>query len=123
MDALTMVRNKVFASANGARTDVKKLLIIITDSIGSADQEMMDISNELRSQGISFLVIGVGTKVDKTVITKMAGSSLYAATAATTSELTTKKFVQKMYISGGEAGMRSFLYLSVCLSLFYFCSV
>ena len=105
-EAFKLVKEKLFKSGNAARKDASKLLVVLTDGV-SDGSEVIKIADELRTQGISIIMIGVGTSVDATLLANIAGSARYSAVVEEEDDLTSKKFILKMYTTGGVAGKKN----------------
>ena len=82
--ALRLTQKEVFTLNSGARPGVPKVLILLTDGSQTLDEdaeEPSEISTELRNAGIPIIVIGIGSGVNRTELTNIAGSkeNVYAA--------------------------------------------
>ena len=116
--ALSLAKDEAFTVENGGRLEVKNLLILITDGLGSQGG-VVDIATELQNKGIDLLVIGVGQEVDVDILDKIAGKNAPAPIVKTFDELATKKFVGEMYQAGGDIGR--YLYPGLTASIFILC--
>ena len=88
--ALRLTQRELFAPENGARPGIVKILILLTDGSQTADNDAEDpgdIAEEIRKSGVSILVVGVGSGVDKKELDHMAGGKGKAFTAISFDEL------------------------------------
>lgn len=111
--SLTLARQDVFQPANGGRPDANQVLIILTDGVenaGSKQPEAINLAFDIRSQGVTILVIGVGDKVKPATLDEMGGGQntpAPASLAKTPDELKTRKFIHQMVQRSGELGLYS----------------
>ena len=74
--ALRAAQKELFTSQNGGRKDTAKFLVLFTDGPQSKTDGAEDpvrIANELRSDGITILVIGWGSNVNSRDLLRIAG--------------------------------------------------
>lgn len=96
--ALGLARDEMFLVKNGARSNIPKLLILMTDGSQSADRDAQDpaaIAKEIRDMGINVIVIGIGNGVDTTELEALSGQDNWYK-AKSFSELISDGFVRKM---------------------------
>merc|ERR1712168_1452028 len=73
--AFRLTQQEMFTDANGARANVPKILILLTDGSQTADadaEDPGDIADELRAVGISLIVVGIGAGTNQTELNHMA---------------------------------------------------
>ncbi len=83
--ALKLAKDELLLSKNGARENVPKLLVLLTDGKQTDDADAIDpgnIATELKQSGVRLIVIGIGNEVDDKELLHMAGekSNIYKAT-------------------------------------------
>lgn len=93
--ALKEVKENLFTKENGARAGVKKIVILLSDGhqTGKGAKDPTKMAEQLRDDGISVIVIGIGNLDDKLV--KLAGEdNFYLASNFTI--LTSQDFIENM---------------------------
>ena len=76
--ALRFTREELFSIVNGARTGVPRLIIVIIGSSQTRDgvaEDPKKIAEELKSEGISIVVIAIGDEVEQSEIEYIFGAS------------------------------------------------
>ena len=76
--ALRFTREELFSIVNGARTGVPRLMIVIIGSSQTRDgvaEDPKKIAEELKSEGISIVVIAIGDEVEQSEIEYIFGDS------------------------------------------------
>uniref|UniRef100_T2MJF2 Collagen alpha-6(VI) chain n=1 Tax=Hydra vulgaris TaxID=6087 RepID=T2MJF2_HYDVU len=94
--ALRLAQKEVFELENGARPGVAKILFLLTD--GSQTQERgsenpVAIANELRSAGVTIIVIGITNAVNVSELSDIAGGEENAYAAESFEKLKDVKFL------------------------------
>ena len=95
--ALRMAQKEMFSLGNGARPGIPKLLILLTDGSQTQDlgaEDPGDIAEQLRQDGISVLVVGIGSGVNATELAHIGGGAKNVYSAATFDELIGSDFVE-----------------------------
>lgn len=93
--ALRITQRRMFMKANGGRSGVSKLLILLTDgtqTISSRAEDPAVVAEELRQSGINLIVVGMGHGVNRPELEKIAGSAAMTYTVGTFSDLFTDSF-------------------------------
>ena len=88
---------QLFSLANGARTNVVRLMVLITDGSQSrlrGARDPAEIAQYIRSKGIQLLVIGIGNGINKKELGRIAGGTWYSA--KNWDELKSGEFLHKM---------------------------
>ena len=97
--ALRTTQREMFLTANGARTGIPKILVLITDGAQTRKRNYEEpalIAAELRNSGIYLVVVGVGTKVKRDELVSIAGDEKRVFTSASFEELITDDFIEKI---------------------------
>ena len=98
--ALTVVMNEMFKKANGARDGVPRVLFVLTDGTQTKDRGAVDpasIASELRKKlGVRLFVIGMGTGVNPTQLSLIAGGPSSVFLAKTLNQLQSADFIGKI---------------------------
>ena len=97
--ALKLARDDMFNTENGGREDVPKMLILLTDGSQTQDADAEDpalFADEIRSKGISLLVVGIGRGVNMAELSRMAGGEGNVFTADSFDQLIREDFVEKL---------------------------
>ncbi|XP_057306435.1 collagen alpha-5(VI) chain-like isoform X2 [Hydractinia symbiolongicarpus] len=105
--ALRVAQKDLFSISNGGRPGVPKILILLTDGSQTPDadaEEPGDIADELRKQGITILVVGIGSGVNSTELAHIAGKTDNVFSAASFDQLVGNEFVDKIKEGGCAAG-------------------
>jgi len=97
--ALVKARDELFATSNGARDGVHKTLVVITDGHQSYNEhDVVDpcgISDKMRDDGVTLVVVGIGSGVHQKELDEMAGGKDKAFLAATFDDLLQQRFIEK----------------------------
>ena len=105
--ALKVVNEDMFSESNGARRDVTKMLILLTDGSQTKDADAVDpgkLAKLLRQRGIHILSVGIGEDVDIDELTHIAGSPDRVYTAADFDQLIEGNFIKKVVYKSCETG-------------------
>ena len=114
--ALRLAQKELFALKNGGRPTIPKILILLTDGSQTPGADAEDpavVADELRYDGITVLVVGIGKGINALELGKIAGGSDKTFTAASFTDLMAVDFVANVTDTSCVAGM-------VYLLLFYF---
>ena len=113
--ALRLAQDQLFTVENGGRPSKPKVLILLTDGSQTKDVDAEDpsiIANELRSNGIKVLVIGIGGGVDPEELQRLADNPSNVFSAASFEELISSEFVDSVTKrSCGVGKYVSYLYI------------
>lgn len=74
--ALTVAKTDMFNSQNGARENVTKVLVLMTDGSQTQTDDITDplvVAEELRELGIHLFAVGIGDEVNQTELMNIAG--------------------------------------------------
>nr|KAG5708598.1 hypothetical protein BaRGS_033019 [Batillaria attramentaria] len=71
-EALQFVDKELFLPENGARPDVARVVVVITDGESRKAQETLEAARALRDHGATIFAIGVGSKIDVQELRAMA---------------------------------------------------
>lgn len=107
--ALEMAKDSMFDQKNGARVDVPKILILLTDGSQSPSSDAIDpavLAKKIRNTGIKLLAIGIGKGINQTELEHIAGSSQSTFQATTFDEITTSNFITKVASGSCRKGKR-----------------
>lgn len=82
--ALKLARKELFAVENGARQNVPKFVILLTDGSQTKDADAVDpalIAEQIRKSGVKMVVIGIGRSINGSELLNIAKekSSLFLA--------------------------------------------
>ena len=105
--ALKVVNEDLFSESNGARRDVTKMLILLTDGSQTKDADAVDpgkLAKLLRQRGIHILSVGIGEDVDIDELTHIAGSPDRVYTTADFDQLIEGNFIKKVVYKSCETG-------------------
>jgi len=97
--ALRMTQKELFATKNGGRPGVKKVLIVLTDGTQTRSRMAEDpgaVADELREAGLPVIVIGIGKEIDQKELDCMAGGDGKGIMASSFDELIGGKFIGKL---------------------------
>lgn len=89
----------MFASENGGRGGVSKLLILLTDGTQTKAHDAEDpalIAEELRNMGMTFIVVGMGAGINPTELVRIAGGHDKSFTADSFTDLLDAKFIKNV---------------------------
>ena len=114
--ALRLAQKEMYTVENGARKNVPKILILLTDGSqskrGDDVEEPKLIADILRSKGIRLVVIGIGSGVKQDELENIAGGQENVYSAASFDQLLSQDFVDQVTVKECEAGK---LHCSICL--------
>merc|ERR1712226_369002 len=74
--SLRLVQKEMFKKESGAREDSPKLLVLLTDGSQTKDadaEEPAEIADELRTEGVNSIVVGIGRYTDPVELLHLAG--------------------------------------------------
>lgn len=74
--ALRLTQKEMFLAANGARTNMPKVVVLLTDGSQTKApgfESPVKVANELRSSGITLIVVGMGAGVKPRELADVAG--------------------------------------------------
>lgn len=99
-DAIRYTGEQVFSQNSGARGDVPRIGVLITDG-GSADPTAaISAAEKARTENISIIVVGVGNKVNNAELGQIANSpsmeNLFAVHSYDNLDSITKKLMEQM---------------------------
>ena len=106
--AFRLVQSEMFAKENGGRENVPKLLILMTDGSQTEDlgaEDPADIADELRADGITVIVVGVGADVDPQELNFIAGGDDKTFTVSSFDQLINSDFTEKLTSATCDVGM------------------
>ena len=106
--ALLLAQVELFSSSNGARPGVPKILVLLTDGSQTQDSDAIDpgdVADDIRSNGIRVLVIGIGAGVNQTELEHLGGGKENTFSAASFDELISGEFIKKVTDKNCEVGM------------------
>ena len=109
--ALRLAQKELFAVKNGGRPTIPKILILLTDGSQTPGKDAEDpavIANELRYDGITVLVVGIGKGINPGELGKIAGGADKAFTASSFTDLTHGDFVANVTDTSCVAGTLDF---------------
>ena len=118
--ALRLTQAEMFKESNGARALLPKLLILLTDgsqTAGADAEDPGDIADELRKDGVSVIVVGIGRGVKQTELDHMAGSKDNSFSAASFDELIGGDFIKQLTEKSCEVGKKRSILIS-CLFVY-----
>ena len=124
--ALRMTQQEMFTAANGGRSEVKKIIIILTDGVQTRKdvtdlEEPSSVAKELRNMGYTVLAVGIGNGADENELAAITGDGNHVYTADTFEELVTEEFLEKVNKKGCEEGNYISFFTNVIKSLHSFC--
>ena len=105
--ALRLAQNELFDEENGARFQVNKILIMLTDGSQTQDDESEDpamIAQEIRDSGIQMLTIGIGPGTNISELTRIAGSRQNSYSTESFDKLLEENFLQSISSAGCKKG-------------------
>ena len=105
--ALKVVNEDLFNESNGARKDVTKMLILLTDGSQTKGSDAVDpgkIAKVLRQRDIHIVSVGIGDEVDVDELTHITGDEDRVYTVADFDELITGRFIRKIVSKSCETG-------------------
>lgn len=97
--ALRLAQREMFKTANGARPDKPKVLVLLTDGEQTTKYQVEDpapVVKELRAQGVNVLVVGMGRYVKESSLIKIAGSADKAFRVTQFKDLISPAFIGQM---------------------------
>ncbi len=101
--ALKLARDELLQSKNGARVNVPKLLVLLTDGTQTRTADAVDpaiVAAELRQLGVRLVVIGIGKNVNTQELLHMAGQKSNFYQASNFNELKSPAFVESVSKAG-----------------------
>ena len=105
--ALKVVDEDLFNESNGARKDITKMLILLTDGSQTKGSDAVDpgkIAKVLRQRDIHIVSVGIGDEVDVDELTHITGDEDRVYTVADFDELITGRFIRKIVSKSCETG-------------------
>ena len=76
LDSLNFANDRMFTSMNGARSDVKKSLIVFVNEKVKSDKSAIDsVGKKLKNSGINVIVIGLDPSLDRKNISAASPSN------------------------------------------------
>lgn len=114
--ALQQAKSEMFSSQNGARHDVSKILILLTDGTQTGQNSIDPAipAEELRKAGVYLVVIGIGDEINLEELKNMAGDTGKYYTAASFDELISYAFIRNVTTSSCPG--KIIVLLSFCIS-------
>ena len=106
--ALKLARAQFLSSKNGARRNVPKLIILVTDGSQTKATDAVDpmeIARELRQAGFKLIVVGIGTGIKIGELAKIAGNASNVFLANNFDALQSPSFVQHLSKKACDSGM------------------
>jgi len=104
--ALIKARDSLFARSNGARDGVNKAIVVITDGHQTYNAhgvtDPSDISNKMRDDGFTIVVVGIGSDVHPKELDDIAGGAGKSYRAATFDDLLEQPFIEEASKSACE---------------------
>ena len=97
--ALRLTQKELFTTENGARANLPKILIVLTDGSQTQTADAEDpaaIAAELRKSGITMIVVGMGGGVDKAELARIAGGDDKTFSAASFNDLLSDSFMKSV---------------------------
>jgi len=98
--ALVTARDELFSSTNGARENVPKLLILLTDGSQSKGGDAVDpgkVAKTIRQNDITILSIGIGNEVDNDELEHVAGDPSRVFNVPDFDKLAQAEFINKIW--------------------------
>ncbi|XP_059141676.1 uncharacterized protein LOC131929464 [Physella acuta] len=80
--ALDYIRTNVFGPLMGARVDVPRVVILLTDGQASHHNAAVDAGALLRQAGIAIVSVGIGSRIDATELEQISGDPSYVFKAS-----------------------------------------
>ena len=115
--ALKVSNDELFSVSNGARKDVPKILILLTDGSQTQDRDAVDpgkVAKTLRENDISIVTIGIGQGVNVDELEHIAGDKSRVYQADDFDKLIEGGFINNILQKSCETGkMHLFRRLSV----------
>ena len=97
--SLKVAHKQLFSTSNGARQGIPKILFLLTDGSQSKENDSEDpakIADEMRSEGIRIIAIGIGINVDQNALEDIAGGKSDTFSAKSFNELISKEFIKRV---------------------------
>jgi len=77
-DALNIADSQIFSSVNGARSNVPKVMIIVTDGVDTKNPgSTVGLAQQLKNKGYNIITVGVTNAIDVTKLQQIASTNLY----------------------------------------------
>ena len=96
--ALVQARDELFLEKNGARVNVPKVLIVLTDGTQTIDEDSLnpgEVADSLRLDGVKLISIGIGDKTDRAELLSIAGKQDNVFIAKDFDVLKSPKFIEE----------------------------
>ncbi|KAK0051441.1 cartilage matrix protein, partial [Biomphalaria pfeifferi] len=87
--ALKYARNEVFSSSMGARLDVPRIIILLTNGAATNHAQAVTEADLTRANGITIYAVGIGNKIDRLELQQITGDSSHVFTAVSYNDLET----------------------------------
>jgi len=76
-EALATANDILFSPSNGARSGVEQLCFVLTDGKSDNTQKTLAMADQLKSNGIKIIAVGVGNKVYVTGLERLQPVKLF----------------------------------------------
>ena len=86
----------MFTKENGARDDVPKLLVLLTDGSQTQSRNPEDpgvVAQEIRDEGIKLIVVGMGSSTDEAELLNIGGTAENVFSADNFNDLISDQFI------------------------------
>ena len=106
--AFRLAQQEMFSLPNGARPGIPKVLILLTDGSQTQDvgaEDPGEVAEQLRKDGVSILVVGIGSGVNTTELAHIAGSAANVYSAANFNDLISSNFIEDIKKGSCAEGM------------------
>lgn len=106
--ALRLAQTQMLKKENGARTGIKKLVLLMADGAQSGDSERPEtVAKEIRDAGVEIIAVGIGNRVDFDELVRITGDRKRVFTSSF-DDIASASFVGK--ITGATSDIiRSFM--------------
>lgn len=97
--ALRQARDDLFKSENGGRTNIPKMILLLTDGSQTMDSDAKDpgmIARQIRETGVKIVVIGIGNRINKAELLNIANEASHLYLAKDFEELKSPSFTAKI---------------------------
>ena len=105
--ALRLAQKELFDERNGARFQVNKILILLTDGSQTQDTDSEDpatIAKEIRDSGIQMLTVGIGPGTNGSELSRIAGGRQNTYSTENFDKLLEENFLQSVSSAGCKKG-------------------
>ncbi|KAH9515717.1 hypothetical protein Btru_011809 [Bulinus truncatus] len=85
--ALKYIRNVVFSRYMGARLDVPRIIVLLTDGAATHHNEAVQEADLTRNNGVTIITVGIGHHIDTRELEVIAGDKSRVYTASTFEDL------------------------------------